>query len=230
MDKEVFDIYQTLCGQYSSASIAEASDASTRVAAHKELMAFTQKLMEEHHDCLYELLRLHLNNNDLINLDLLAEITRGYGYFYGDYKPVYGNILPLMLTKATQLLEDKEAANNNWRIMSYVSTIYDIFFHQIRLEEGYPPVCAVLYFQLSYRILDPEWTPLYRSNEGYSQSIYFLEMAVYWFRTREEEFWILWQKIEFLINTRQGMPWENRYWPEACRELLGGPDPEQAAD
>jgi hypothetical protein len=216
MNQEQLNTYQILCETFRETAVHAADFPATYF---DELRALTAHLLMSDHGCLYELLQLHIKNNDLINLDALAEFTRGEGYFYIDYMPLHADIIVLMLSKALQLLEDSSAFSN-WRIMRFVSTIYDIFFHQISLEE-YPEVCAVLYFKLSKKILDPEWTPLYHTNWGYSQCVYFLQMAVYWFRKRENEFLILWQKIESQMNEGTGLLWEDRYWPEAYREMFG---------
>ncbi|MBS0029872.1 hypothetical protein ACTJJ0_20535 [Chitinophaga sp. 22321] len=222
MEQEELIAYEALCNLHAT-TIKTNPGGSVYCP---DIARLTAKLLIEDRNYLYRFLRLHGEKKDILNLALLAEITRAEGYFYYhdhyDNAASCGDIVALFLTEAIELLNNGDVLNN-LLIMWYISTVYDIIFHQVWLEE-YPPLCASLYFQLSNRMLDPEWIPLYNITRHYYHSLYFIDMAHHWFGKRPEEFMILSNKL--ISGIKDGLRNKHDYasWFDTYAELTGLPN------
>lgn len=214
MQNNDLDQYYLLSHQY-----AEAFDGNSD-ALFLELSEVPDSILETDDRLLLPLLLEHAERDEIINLALLAELIRGKGLFYRPYIKEHGDALELMLSQAIYLL-DTDRVQTDRSIMWLVQSLYDTIFHQIRLND-WPEACAILYFELSNKILDTQYMPLYKETYigySYSQALYFIDMANLWFSGRKKEFLILWEKIEVQIKLGSGHKWDDTYWPDSYKKL-----------
>ncbi|SEW24754.1 hypothetical protein SAMN05428988_3560 [Chitinophaga sp. YR573] len=186
-----------------------------------ESIQMSEELVRFNSLALLQLLRIHAEQKEYRNLASLTEALRSNGFFYFDYIEEFGIALEIMLRQAISVFDNGELFSDH-SLLWLPCGIYDIIFHQIRLLE-YPPICSKLYFELSNRILDSKFMPLYEfekdSYAPYSQCLYFIEMADNWFADRGNEFLILWKKIDAQIRLGIGYPWLEDIWPATYMEF-----------
>lgn len=154
-------------------------------------------------------------NNDIENLCKLVEHVRGEGLLYQDFHDKNVMLLESLL-KISLDLTTNSVIHLSDRPWWFIMEVYDIIFHQVRLKE-YPAIFADLYFKLSKEILDDKFHKFYKGYseiQSYDKCIYFILMADNWFTNRNEEFLLLYKKLEPLIGNEPDHleePWINRY-------------------
>ena len=214
MQSKDLDRYHSLSHKYAGAFDGNAD------ALLRELSEVFDSIVKTDARLLLPLILEHVERKEYINLALLAELIRGHGIFYWTYIKEYGYALEHMLHQAIYLL-DTDIVWKDRSIMWFVQSLYDTIFHQVNLND-WPEGCAILYFKLSDKILEPQFMALYELKyigESYSQALYFIDMANEWFAGRKQEFLILWKKIEEQIRIRSGYKWDDAWWPNSYNKL-----------
>ncbi|RFS20503.1 hypothetical protein DVR12_18210 [Chitinophaga silvatica] len=142
---------------------------------------------------------LHLlenSTNDISALNIIAEYLRMRGSFYNVY-PESSAILELMLSTGIQLA-NHYILDPNDSLTPYLTTLYDIIFHQIRFEE-YSLNVRKLFFQLNILILDIELLQ-YKNTRVYSGRMFFLSTTNFEYKSYKEEFLVLYNKYLLIEN------------------------------
>lgn len=181
----------------------------------------TEELILQNSQSLIQIIRQHSENKEYRNLAALAELLRGKGFFYCDYIEEFGSILEMMLSEAVTVFDNEEVFKDPM-VLWLPHALYDLIFHQISFDE-YPPSCFELYFELSKRVLNPYFMPLYRNGNdwSYQQCLYFIEAACRRFEEKTEYFFQLWELIELQIEKGNEYIWLDEYWPTTYREIIG---------
>lgn len=153
------------------------------------------------------------NNNDLDRLCDLVEHVRAEGILYQDFHKENAILIEILLKNCINLLKETiiDKTNRSWW---FISEVYDIIFHQVRLKE-YPPICTTLYFELSKEVLESKFHRFWRDNDipSYRKCVYFIQMAYQWFANRNEEFLVLYKNMKPLISEKIDDledPWINK--------------------
>lgn len=153
--------------------------------------------------------------HDAKGLCELIEFVRSEGVLYQDFVQKNTEILELLLRISLDLIKNS-AFNTRYESWKFTEGVYDIVFHQVRLEE-YSSGCAELYFKLSNEVLRETFHVFYAGDnriEPYGMCVYFIQMAYGWFTDREQEFLALYNRMKTLIGEKPGdleEPWSDRY-------------------
>lgn len=186
-------------------------------AISPDVTQYTPEIVKENGQILIRIIQQHISNKEYSHLAALAEYLRGKGFFYFDYVDEMGTMLELMLSQAITIFDNEEVLRDH-HLIWLPHGLYDLIFHQIRFEE-YPPVCFELYFEMSKRVLDPHFMPLYEVDQdwSYSMCLSFIDKADYEFAKEPAYFFQLWK----LIQKGNVFQWNENNWPDTYKELMG---------
>jgi hypothetical protein len=177
----------------------------------REIYDLVREIETEDSFFLTNALRRHVEKNEVPSLCLIVEYVRAEGVLYQDYTEQHSKFLEIALSTATWLLNDFVRVSDGSTFF-YINTLYDLIFHQVRLEE-YSSYCASLYFKLSLELLDSKYYRyLNEKNDDYHFCIYFIDMAHDWFSKRQEEFLVIKQKVDVFIDMNKSWGYFHEYW------------------